>query len=148
MSVASDTSVKKTIPSDYAAAREVQRLIRDELAAAGFDADSQFAIKLGVEEAMINAIKHGNRLDQSKFVHVEWHITPETAEVIVEDEGPGFDRSSVPDPTRAENLEKLTGRGILLIESYMHQVEWSKQGRRLRLVRHNQAGLAGEARSA
>jgi serine/threonine-protein kinase RsbW len=140
--------VKKIIPSDFSAARDVQRLIRDDVAAAGFDADSQFAIKLGVEEAMINAIKHGNRLDPSKRVLVEWHVTQEAAEIVIEDEGPGFDRTSVPDPTRAENLEKLTGRGILLIESYMHKVEWSKQGRRLRLVRQNQAGLTGEARSA
>jgi hypothetical protein len=43
----------------------------------------------------------------------------------------------VPDPTHEVNLEKLTGRGILLIESYMSSVEWSKGGRRVRLVKHN-----------
>ena len=143
-----DTSVRKTIPSDYADAREVQRLIREEVERAGFDPDSQFAIKLALEEAMINAIKHGNQLDPRKRVTVEWNVTPQTAEIAVEDEGPGFDRKSVPDPTHADNIEKLTGRGILLIESYMHKVEWSKQGRRLKLTRHNVAGLTGEARSA
>ena len=145
---ASDISVTKTIPSDYAQAREVQRLIREEVARAGFDPDSQFAIKLALEEAMINAIKHGNQLDPRKRVTVEWNVTPQTAEISIEDEGPGFDRKSVPDPTHASNIEKLTGRGILLIESYMHKVEWAKQGRRLKLVRHNVAGLPNEARSA
>src|SRR4051794_15780735 len=58
-----------TIASDYGDAREVQRLIRDEVERAGFDADSQFAIKLALEEALINAIKHGNKLDKGKNVH-------------------------------------------------------------------------------
>ena len=65
-----------TIASDYSDAREVQRLIRDEVERAGFDADSQFAIKLALEEALINAIKHGNKLDKRKLVQVEWRVSP------------------------------------------------------------------------
>ena len=137
--------MKKTIPSDYADAREVQRQVREEVERAGYDADAQFAVKLALEEALINAIKHGNQLDPGKRVHVEWQVTPQTIEITIEDEGPGFDRRSVPDPTTRENLEKLTGRGILLIESFMHKVEWSNQGRRLRLVRYH---TPSEARSA
>jgi serine/threonine-protein kinase RsbW len=128
-----------TIASDYADAREVQRLIRQEVEKAGFDSDSQFAIKLALEEALINAIKHGNKLDRTKRVQVEWRVTPKSAEITIEDEGPGFDRSSVPDPTNESNLEKLTGRGILLIEAYMSRVEYSNGGRRVKLIRHNQA---------
>src|SRR5687767_10877006 len=64
--------VTMTIASDYGHAREVQRLIREEVERAGFDADSQFAIKLALEEALINAIKHGNKLDKHKNVHVAW----------------------------------------------------------------------------
>jgi serine/threonine-protein kinase RsbW len=127
-----------TIASDYADAREVQRLIREEVEKAGFDPDSQFAIKLALEEALINAIKHGNKLDKNKRVQVEWRVTPQFVEIMIEDEGPGFERSSVPDPTDEGNLEKLTGRGILLIESYMNSVEWSNGGRRVRLVKKNQ----------
>jgi serine/threonine-protein kinase RsbW len=139
------TTVKKTIPSDYADAREIQRMVREEVEKAGYDLDAQFAVKLALEEAMINAIKHGNQLDPTKRVHVEWQVTPKTIEITIEDEGPGFDRKSVPDPTTAQNLEKLTGRGILLIESFMHKVEWSKDGRRLKLIRHN---TPTQARSA
>jgi len=136
--------MKMTIASDYADAREVQRLIREEVERAGFDPDSQFGIKLAVEEAIINAIKHGNKLDKRKQVHVEWRITPAAAEIIIEDEGPGFERQHVPDPTHMGNLEKLTGRGILLIESYMTDVEWSKGGRRLRMVKRR----AGRVKTA
>ena len=126
-----------TIASDYGHAREVQRLIREEVERAGFDADSQFAIKLALEEALINAIKHGNKLDKAKNVHVAWHVSPAAAEITIEDEGPGFDRKDVPDPTAQTNLEKLTGRGILLIESYMTDVQWSNGGRRVKLVKKN-----------
>ena len=105
---------------------------------AGFDPDSQFAIKLALEEALINAIKHGNKLDRTKHVHIEWKVTPQVAEIIIEDEGPGFNRAKVPDPTSEPNLEKLTGRGLLLIETYMNNVEYSKGGRRVRLVKINQ----------
>jgi serine/threonine-protein kinase RsbW len=129
-----------TIASDYTDAREVQRLILDEIERAGFDPDTQFGIKLALEEAIINAIKHGNKLNKQKQVHVEWRVTPQMVEIAIEDEGPGFDRSSVPDPTDEVNIEKLTGRGILLIESYMSDVQWSKGGRRVRLVKKNPGG--------
>ena len=136
-----------TIASDYADAREVQRLILEEIDQAGFDHDTQFGIKLALEEAIINAIKHGNKLNKQKQVHVEWRVTPEMVEIMIEDEGPGFDRSSVPDPTDEVNIEKLTGRGILLIESYMSDVQWSKGGRRVRLVKKNPRTTRG-AKSA
>ena len=132
-----------TIASDYSNAREVQQLIRDEVERAGFDADSQFAIKLALEEALINAIKHGNKLDKGKSVHVQWNISPAAAEIIIEDEGPGFDRKKVPNPTEDGNLEKLTGRGILLIESYMSDVQWSNGGRRVKLVKKNDRRTPG-----
>jgi serine/threonine-protein kinase RsbW len=132
-----------TIASDYGDAREVQRLIRDEVERAGFDADSQFAIKLALEEALINAIKHGNKLDKGKHVRVEWQISPAAVEITIEDEGPGFDRKKVPNPTDETNLEKLTGRGILLIESYMSDVQWSNGGRRVKLVKKNERRTPG-----
>jgi serine/threonine-protein kinase RsbW len=132
-----------TIASDYGDAREVQRLIRDEVERAGFDPDSQFAIKLALEEALINAIKHGNKLDKGKLVQVEWRVSPAAVEITIEDEGPGFDRKKVPNPTDETNLEKLTGRGILLIESYMTDVQWSNGGRRVKLVKKNERRTPG-----
>lgn len=104
----------------------------------GFNSQTVFAIKLALEEAMMNAVKHGNRLDPKKKIHVEATVDSHQAEIIVEDEGPGFARKGVPDPTLPENLEKCSGRGIHLIEAYMNEVEWSKGGRRVRMIKRDE----------
>lgn len=131
------TSMKFLIPSDYAKGREVQSRILDEVSKFKYNSDSIFAIKLSLEEAMVNAIKHGNKLDESKHVYIEALVGPSQTEIQIEDEGPGFDRSSVPDPTAPENLEKCSGRGILLIESYMSDVHWSNNGKRMHMLKRN-----------
>lgn len=117
--------------------RQVQQRILDAVQECGFEGNSFFAINLALEEALTNAIKHGNRLDPNKKVHVEAKVTSNRFEVLIEDEGPGFDRKSVPDPTACENLEKCSGRGILLIESYMDEVSWDRGGRRMKMVKLN-----------
>lgn len=132
-------SFRVTIPSEFAAGRDVQERILGDVQRHGFSTDTTFAIRIALEEAMVNAIKHGNRLDPAKKVHVESRVTPKRAEITIEDEGPGFDRSAIPDPTDEGNLDKPSGRGILLIEAYMDGVEWSRGGRRLRMVKENQA---------
>lgn len=132
-------SIRATIPSDFRAGRDVQERILRDLHANGFGHDVTFAIRIALEEAMANAIKHGNRLDPGKKVCVESRITPSRAEIIIEDEGAGFDRAAIPDPTIENNLDKPTGRGLLLIEAYMDGVEWSRGGRRLKMVKDNRA---------
>jgi serine/threonine-protein kinase RsbW len=128
---------KVTIPSDYNAGRDVQERIIRDVKRHGFSPENTFAIRIALEEAMVNAIKHGNRLDRAKKVHVESRVTARRAEITIEDEGPGFDRSAIPDPTCDENLHKCSGRGILLIENYMDGVQWSHGGRRLKMVKEN-----------
>jgi serine/threonine-protein kinase RsbW len=130
-------TVRTTIPSDYTASQSVQKRILEAVDKVGFTPHSSFAIKLALEEAMINAIKHGNRLDPKKNVHIQAKVTHKVAQITIEDEGPGFDRASVPDPTLEENIEKCSGRGILLIESYMNSVKWSNNGRRLQMIKRN-----------
>ena len=129
---------KLTIPSDFHAGREVQKRIVDDVTRLGFTSQSQFGIKVALEEALINAIKHGNRRDPQKKVHIEAKVSPQQLEIIVEDEGPGFSRKSVPDPTLKENLHKCSGRGILLIEAYMTSAKWSHGGRRLKMIKKNE----------
>ncbi len=129
-----------TIPSDFVAGREAQKRILDEVIRAGFNSRDTFAIKLSLEEALVNAIKHGNRHDKKKMVHVSASITAKKCEISVEDEGLGFVRKCVPDPTADENIDKCSGRGILLMESYMDEVKWTKNGRRVKLVKNNVEG--------
>lgn len=125
-------------PSNFDTGCDVQRQILAEVERHGFNPNSLFATRLALEEALVNAIKHGNKLDPRKRVVVEAKVTPQRVEIEIEDQGPGFKRSSVPDPTAEENLCKCSGRGILLIEAYMNSVEWSQGGRRVRMVRYNE----------
>ena len=130
------TPLKFTIPSDSSLIGDIHRQIIEQIErVGGFDENSLFGIKLALEEALINAVKHGNKLDLSKKVHIEAKVQPHRAEFVIEDEGPGFDRSSVPDPTAEENLCKCSGRGILLMESYMTSVKWSNHGRRVTMIK-------------
>ncbi|MDB5296438.1 MAG: anti-sigma regulatory factor [Phycisphaerales bacterium] len=124
------------IPSDFAASRDVQDAVMADVAARGFDEESAFAIRISLEEAVVNAIRHGNKFDVAKRVRVESVVSDRTAEISVEDEGPGFDRGHIPDPTAEENLCRPNGRGILLIESYMNAVRWEQNGRRVHMTKH------------
>jgi serine/threonine-protein kinase RsbW len=133
-------SLDFTIPSDFIAARDVQRQVMAAVARSGFNDDSTFAVRIALEEGLVNAIKHGNRGDPGKKVRVEATITRERAEITIEDEGPGFDRAGVPDPTCDENICRPSGRGILLIESYMNAVRWDRGGRRIRMMKRNEPG--------
>jgi serine/threonine-protein kinase RsbW len=135
--VVNSHSLKFTIDSDFDQGREVQSQIIQRIEQSGFSEHNLFAIKLALEEALINAIKHGNKLDPNKKVHIEARIDSTRAQITIEDQGPGFDRKSVPDPTADENLCKCSGRGILLIEAYMSSVKWSKNGRRVTLIKNN-----------
>jgi serine/threonine-protein kinase RsbW len=128
-----------SIASDYAAGRAVQNEILEDVRRNGFKGNTFFAINLALEEALTNAIRHGNRLDPQKKIRVEAKVSGKRAEITIEDEGPGFDRRSIPDPTAQENLEKCSGRGILLIEAYMSRVTWDRGGRRLRMIKENDA---------
>ena len=93
----------------------------------GLDEDSVHWLGVAVRESVINAIKHGNALNESKRVHVEF--APVEADsspalsVRVRDEGAGFDPSTLPDPLAPDNLLKSSGRGIFLIRSFMDHVD-------------------------
>jgi serine/threonine-protein kinase RsbW len=96
--------------------------------AAGFPARDVFGMRLAVEEAVVNAIKHGNRGDPTKRAHVDFRVSPEATLVRVADEGPGFDPRLVPDPTLPENLEKVSGRGVMLMRAYTTWIRFNAKG--------------------
>ena len=92
-----------------------------------------FGVRLALEEAIVNAIKHGNGMDPSKEVRIDCSFDDDRVTIVIEDEGPGFDVTSVPDPTSEENLDKPGGRGIMLMRSFMSRVEYNDSGNRLLL---------------
>lgn len=104
----------------------------------GFSEQDIFAIKLSVEEALVNAIKHGNHHDPCKCVKVQYRVTPQRADITVEDQGGGFNPARVPDPTADENLESNHGRGILLMRAYMNSVVYSPGGNKVTLTKFNE----------
>lgn len=128
-------TLKFIFPSDFGQARQAQDKVISAVQQHDYDADSVFAIKLALEEAVINAIKHGNKFDKKKNVMLEAVVSDDHVEISVEDQGSGFDRTGVPDPLAAENIERLHGRGLLLMEAYMNDVRYSNGGRRVHLVR-------------
>lgn len=99
-----------------------------------------FSIRLALEEALINAIKHGNQLDHTKKVHLSFRILEDRFEVQIHDEGPGFDPTDVPDPTAIENLERPCGRGLMLMRHYMDEVAYNSRGNGVTMARIFRAG--------
>jgi len=90
-----------------------------------FGDDVKFAIDMAVREAVANAVKHGNLLDETKQVEISFENRGEGFEITVRDFGAGFSVEEVPDPTNPENLLKANGRGILFMRSFMDEVVWS-----------------------
>jgi serine/threonine-protein kinase RsbW len=90
----------------------------------GFPDDALFAIDMAVREAVANAVKHGNKQDESKLVEITLCNLQKGFEVTVRDFGEGFEVEEVPDPTNPENLLKASGRGVLFMRTFMEEVEW------------------------
>jgi serine/threonine-protein kinase RsbW len=122
-----------TIPSEPAAGQQVQERIISAMEARNFGAHEVFGMRLALEEGIVNAIKHGNGLDPSKSVFVLCEVDDERILVEIEDEGPGFDPGEVPDPTEEDNLEKPSGRGLMLMRAFMTRVEYHGRGNKVSL---------------
>lgn len=129
-----------SIPSDLAEARRVQERIEGELQAAAYTEHEVFSIKLALEEALVNAIKHGNQLDPDKKVAVIYSVTAERFDIRITDEGAGFNPADVPDPTDPDNLERPCGRGLLLMRGFMTEVEYHGRGNVVTMSKVREAG--------
>ncbi len=130
-------SFELTIPSCIEEMHAVHALF--EQAVKEYELPEEFAywIELAISESMINAIKHGNKSDPSKTATLKLSIDGENLEIIVQDEGKGFELETVADPTEGANLFKSSGRGILIIRSFMDRVDLTKfeGGSILRMVK-------------
>jgi serine/threonine-protein kinase RsbW len=124
-----------TISTDLQAGRQLAEDILQHVRVQGYDQDVCFAIRLALEEAIINAIKHGNRCDPAKKINISAYVGLDKTDITVADEGPGFDPKRLPDPTADENLEKPGGRGIMLMRAYMDQVLFNGRGNEVRIIK-------------
>ena len=128
-------TVKLDIASRFEMLDMVQTVLSSLSTLLGFDEESTHYMSVAVRESVVNAIKHGNRLDESKRVMLEFTLYPDGLEVNVRDQGRGFDPRSVPSPLAAENLLKPAGRGIFFMKSFMDEVSYSFPPRGGTLVR-------------
>ncbi len=121
-------TVERIIPSRSGAGRGFIDEVLGQLEQQHWSSHEAFSVRMALEEAIVNAIKHGNRLDGRKKVRVACKMSTARLWIKVTDEGPGFDPRQVPDPTDPENIENPSGRGIMLMRSYMTRVEYNDVG--------------------
>jgi serine/threonine-protein kinase RsbW len=128
------TSVTEAIRSQHAQVKMLTDVVPvldrvvQAMTCEGFSERDIFAMRLSLEEAVVNAIKHGHRGDPSLEAHIRFEVTRDEAVAVVEDQGPGFDPSLVPDPLAEENLERSTGRGLLLMHAYLTWHRYNDRG--------------------
>ena len=94
----------------------------------GWENKLVFGVHLSMEEALVNAVKHGNKYDPAKKVHVLVGISPHLFRAEIADEGDGFDPDKLPDPTDPDYLDKPNGRGVMLMRNFMTKVEYNPKG--------------------
>ncbi len=125
------------IPSDTLRGQEVQERIIGLMHQFGFSDRDIFSMRLALEEGIINAIKHGNRMDLTKSVRITWGISDARVRVVILDEGVGFNPGDIPDPTADENLERPSGRGIMLMKAFLDLMRYNERGNELTLEKKN-----------
>ena len=124
----------ETLQELRAGLERVHEMVGAALARFGFDEGAAFAIRLALEEAIVNGFRHGNRNDPNKVVFFRARIDDKAASFEIEDQGPGFDPKAIPDPTDQFNIEMPSGRGVMLIKAYMTEVDYVKPGNKLRMA--------------
>jgi serine/threonine-protein kinase RsbW len=114
--------------------------VESEMVEKGHCKRTRRELRLVFEEAIVNGLKHGNGGDPSKRVRVRYYVGTEALLADIDDEGPGFDCSAVPDPTEPENWDCPTGRGLLLMRHFTSWLRYHGCGNRLTLCKHRSAG--------
>ena len=125
-----------SIPSDRKSIKKATSKILTYIEDMNLREKLLFNVRMCCEEAIINAIKHGNAYDSDLMVKVSVSKTPEYLKISVKDQGKGFDVSKVSNPTAKENLLKLSGRGVHLMRNYMDEVSFSEKGNRVTMMKY------------
>jgi len=138
MTPEASTSCSIVVESKPSAVVDVCKQILAKLKANQFCKDDIFAVHLTLEEAFLNAVKHGNKMDPTKTVKVDYSVDSEKVEISITDEGNGFEPDAVADPRFGKGLFEPGGRGLLLMNSYMDTVEYNKRGNSVHMVRYKE----------
>ncbi len=130
------------LPSDISLMNGVLQYLLERVSRLGIISPERSTLFIALDEAFVNAVKHGNKNDPTKLLRVTAELSPREACFTVEDEGQGFDIKTIPDPCDPANLFKTSGRGVLLIYNIMDEVEYNAQGNRVKMVKRTEPLLA------
>ena len=131
----------KVLLSDLDVGHAAIEELLNALAASGWEGSDLFRIQMAIEEAIVNAIEHGNQRDESKKVHTVFRVTPEKVLMEITDEGAGFDHRNVADPTTDELVDKPRGRGVMLIRELMTEVVYNELGNQVTIIKLRSAAV-------
>ncbi len=126
-------SIKVHFPSLDVNIRIVESFIDNAKEKFNLDDDIYGNIMVAVTESVNNAIRHGNKSDKKKNVHLTLSLNDNLIRFIVKDEGIGFDYHNLPDPTAPENIDKPSGRGIFLMKHLSDEVTFKNKGSEVEL---------------
>ena len=127
--------LKFSFPSELKNLKSASQKVLDFLRNLKLQETVLFDIRLCFEEAFINAVKYGSKSDSRLSVDIEVVKKDKEVEVVVSDQGKGFDFTQSSDPTTEENRDKLSGRGVFLIKNLMDKVIFEKNGSCLRMIK-------------
>jgi serine/threonine-protein kinase RsbW len=129
------------LPSDVALMNGVLQYLLERVARLGVIKPERSNLFIALDEAFVNAVKHGNKNDPTKLVRITAELSPREACFTVEDEGQGFNVQQIPDPCDPANLFKTSGRGVLLMYNIMDEVEYNAQGNRVKMVKRPEGSV-------
>jgi serine/threonine-protein kinase RsbW len=132
------------LPSDLALMNGVLEYLQERVAKLGLICPERSNLFVALDEAFVNAVKHGNKNDLTKLVKITAELSPAEAAFTVEDEGEGFDIQEIPNPCDPENLFRTSGRGVLLIYNIMDEVEYNAQGNRVKMIKRPDAAVEAQ----
>jgi serine/threonine-protein kinase RsbW len=115
--------LEEDLASTLESVDQAEEMVLREARHMGFDEDEQHRIGISVRECMVNAVVHGNCYNARKRVHLEVTRTADRLEILIADEGEGFDMGKLPDPLAEENLLRQSGRGVLMIQAFMDEFQ-------------------------
>jgi serine/threonine-protein kinase RsbW len=118
----------RIIPSDASTGRCLLGDMLQQLKTLHWSERDIFAVHLATDEALVNAISHGNAEDATKHVRFSCRVSPQKIHIEIVDEGPGFDPKRLPDPTTPERIGCPGGRGVMLMRAFMNRVEFLDRG--------------------
>ena len=131
--------IHKDIPSEPLEACDLIRHVVERLETEKVGDELLFAVHMALEEAVMNAIKHGNKCDVNKRVHLEIDCNCTELKIKVRDEGAGFVPSDLPDPTDDEHVDIPSGRGVMLMREFMDEVSYNPAGNEVVMVKRKSA---------